>query len=170
MTTILTIWEAVGDSNPTINMVKALKKQFFQLDSPTVDPIACRLPRNVLERSCPAICIEEVHKALNKGSNMSAPGLSGIGYQALKWAIVANPGYMLTIFQWYIDLGYCLWHASIVVIIPKPNKPNYSVAKAYRPILLLECLGKVLEWVIACCMAWHMDHKRLLPVWKFGSC
>jgi hypothetical protein len=35
------------------------------------------------------------------------------------------------------------------VVIPKPNKPNYSNAKAYRPIALLNCLGKVLEKLMA---------------------
>jgi hypothetical protein len=32
-----------------------------------------------------------------------------------------------------------------MVVIPKPNKPNYSNPKAYRPIALLNCLRKVLE-------------------------
>jgi hypothetical protein len=32
-----------------------------------------------------------------------------------------------------------------MVVIPKPNKPDYSNPKAYHPIALLNCLGKVLE-------------------------
>jgi hypothetical protein len=31
------------------------------------------------------------------------------------------------------------------MIIPKPNKPDYSSVKAYHPIALLNCLGKVIE-------------------------
>jgi ribonuclease HI len=36
-----------------------------------------------------------------------------------------------------------------MVVIPKPNKPDYSNTKAYRPIALLNCLGKVLEKLMA---------------------
>ncbi|KAF8662009.1 hypothetical protein AX14_007127, partial [Amanita brunnescens Koide BX004] len=38
---------------------------------------------------------------------------------------------------------------SISVIIPKPNKPDYSIPKAYRPIALLNTLGKLLTKVLA---------------------
>jgi hypothetical protein len=34
-------------------------------------------------------------------------------------------------------------------MIPKPNKPDYSSEEAYRPIALLNCLGKVLEKLMA---------------------
>ena len=34
-------------------------------------------------------------------------------------------------------------------MILKPNKPDYSGSKAYRPIVLLNFLGKLLEKVIA---------------------
>jgi len=35
------------------------------------------------------------------------------------------------------------------LVIPKPNKPDYGVAKAYRVSTLLHCLGKVVEKVAA---------------------
>jgi hypothetical protein len=36
-----------------------------------------------------------------------------------------------------------------VVVINKPDKPNYSIPKAYCPISLLECMGKLLKKIIA---------------------
>jgi hypothetical protein len=39
------------------------------------------------------------------------------------------------------------------VVIPKPNKPDYSNPKAYRPIALLNCLGRVLEKLMATCLS-----------------
>jgi hypothetical protein len=36
-----------------------------------------------------------------------------------------------------------------MVVIPKPNKPDYSTIKAYYPIALLNCLGKILEKLMA---------------------
>lgn len=38
---------------------------------------------------------------------------------------------------------------SITVALRKPGKPDYSKTKAYRPIQLLEVLGKVLERIEA---------------------
>jgi hypothetical protein len=39
-----------------------------------------------------------------------------------------------------------------MVIIPKPNKPDYSSIKAYCPIALLNCIGKVMEKLMATCL------------------
>ncbi|ETW83191.1 hypothetical protein HETIRDRAFT_55155, partial [Heterobasidion irregulare TC 32-1] len=49
-----------------------------------------------------------------------------------------------------LKLGHWLtqFKNSIIVIIPKPKKDNYSKLKAYRPIVLLSCLGKLMEKVI----------------------
>ena len=35
------------------------------------------------------------------------------------------------------------------VIIPKPNKPSYATPKAFRPIVLLNTLGKLFEKMIS---------------------
>jgi hypothetical protein len=35
------------------------------------------------------------------------------------------------------------------VIVPKPEKPDYSIPKAYRPVALLKCHGKILEKLFA---------------------
>jgi retron-type reverse transcriptase len=113
--------------------------------------------------------LEEVTDALHKGSNTSAPGRSGIGYKLLKWAFKANPTYVSTILQRSLDLRHHPWHANKVVIIPKPNKPDYGIAKAYQPISLMECMGKVLERIISRRVAWHMDHHLLMPTRQFGS-
>jgi retron-type reverse transcriptase len=38
---------------------------------------------------------------------------------------------------------------SLSVIIPKPGKPSYSTPKAFRPIVLLNTLGKLIEKMLA---------------------
>ena len=38
---------------------------------------------------------------------------------------------------------------ALMVVIPKPQKPDYSLHKAYHPNSLLECCGKLLEKVVA---------------------
>ena len=39
------------------------------------------------------------------------------------------------------------WKTSIIIPIPKPEKPKEEVS-SYRPISLLSCLGKTMEWVL----------------------
>jgi len=41
------------------------------------------------------------------------------------------------------------WKESIGIILLKPGKPDYLKPKAYRIIVLLNCLGKTLEKIIA---------------------
>jgi len=36
-----------------------------------------------------------------------------------------------------------------MIIIPKPNKSSYDHAKMFRPIVLLNTLGKLIEKIIA---------------------
>ena len=38
---------------------------------------------------------------------------------------------------------------SVSVIIPKPGKPAYNIPKAFRPIVLLNTLGKLIEKMVA---------------------
>jgi hypothetical protein len=42
-----------------------------------------------------------------------------------------------------------VWKEGKGVVIPKPNKPDYGVGKAYRVITSFNCLGKVVEKVAA---------------------
>jgi len=50
-----------------------------------------------------------------------------------------------------INLGHWpkYFKISTTVVIPKPNKPSYDKPKAFRPIVLLNTLGKLVEKVIA---------------------
>ena len=50
-----------------------------------------------------------------------------------------------------INLGHWpkYFKVSTTVVIPKPNKTSYNTPKAFRPIVLLNTLGKLIEKVIA---------------------
>ena len=54
------------------------------------------------------------------------------------------------------------------MIIPKPSKPDYRLPKAYRPISLLECCGKLLEKVIAKHILSDAHSFDILPPHQFG--
>jgi len=42
------------------------------------------------------------------------------------------------------------------VIIPKPGKPTYSTPKSFRPIVLLNTVGKFIEKMISNCLQFDM--------------
>lgn len=56
-----------------------------------------------------------------------------------------------------------------MVIIPKPGKPDYSIPKAYRPVSLLNCLGKTVEKIMATRMAFLAEKNKLLHKWQIGG-
>src|SRR5258708_7834658 len=52
---------------------------------------------------------------------------------------------------------------------PQPYRTNPSLPKNYRPISLLECLGKLLEKVIASRILYEINRFDLVPTTQFGS-
>ena len=57
----------------------------------------------------------------------------------------------------------------MVVVINKPQKPDYSVPKAYQPIVLMECIGKLLEKIVAKRINADIERFNLLLMSQFGS-
>ena len=56
-----------------------------------------------------------------------------------------------------------------IVPLKKPNKPDYRLARAWRPISLLVTLGKILESVIAERISYVAKTYNLLPGNYFGA-
>lgn len=56
-----------------------------------------------------------------------------------------------------------------IISLKKPNKQNYTIDKAWRPIPFLATLGKVLESVIAERISHAVETYRLLPTSHFGA-
>ena len=55
------------------------------------------------------------------------------------------------------------------MILKKPNKPDYLEPKAYRPIALLDTLGKALETVISKRLTELAESYSLLPQQQMGA-
>jgi hypothetical protein len=112
---------------------------------------------------------EEITEVLCTTSNTLAPGPSGIGYTILKWAHAACPEMLTIIFNLCLTTGTHPWNAATIVVLNKPQKPDYSQPKAYRPISLLECTGKALEKVVANRINADILKYDILPPTQFGS-
>ncbi|KAH7642773.1 hypothetical protein HUG17_9464 [Dermatophagoides farinae] len=61
-----------------------------------------------------------------------------------------------------------MWKTSIIRIIPKPGKDDYSKTNAYRPIGLISILGKTLERIIANRISGHLINNGHLSKNQFG--
>ena len=104
-------------------------------------------------RDWPPISISEINDMLWLTSNCSAPGPDNVAWHHLK-AIFEMENVSASIcllFNNVCDTGtWPRWFKeSTSVIIPKPKKTDYTMLKAYRPIALLNTLGKLLTKVIA---------------------
>ena len=85
-------------------------------------------------------------------SNVFAPGPDYITWWYLK-VILSNNTYaigILSLANACLLLHYWPRHfkETVSVIIPKPGKPAYDTPKAFRPIVLLNTLGKLIEKMI----------------------
>ena len=56
-----------------------------------------------------------------------------------------------------------------MVVVPKPNRTDPTLPKNYRPISLLECLGKLLEKVLSTRILYDINHFKLVPSTQFGG-
>ncbi|KAF8698402.1 hypothetical protein AX14_001136 [Amanita brunnescens Koide BX004] len=104
-------------------------------------------------RDWPPISPKEITDMLKLTSNASAPGPDSLTWYHLK--LIASSEDVLTALCALFN-GICrqgVWPAwlseSTSVIIPKPKKVDYTIPKAYRPIALLNTVGKLLTKVIA---------------------
>jgi hypothetical protein len=61
------------------------------------------------------------------------------------------------------------WRGAKIVVLRKPGKPDYSIPGAYRPISLLNTLGKLLEAAMARRLSYLAEKHGLLPDSQFGG-
>jgi hypothetical protein len=55
------------------------------------------------------------------------------------------------------------------VVIPKPNKPDYSTIKVYPPIALLNCVGNILEKLMAMRLGQLAESHDILHIDQIGG-
>ena len=75
------------------------------------------------------------------------------------------------LFQTSLDSGVIprQWKVAKIIPLKKPDKGDYTLAKAWRPISLLSTLGKLLEAVVAERISFAVETYGLLPTNHFGA-
>jgi exonuclease III len=114
---------------------------------------------------------KEIHEALQRVANDKAPGPDKIPNRILKnietWLIP----HLLIVFNASFRIGYHpkAWKASITLALRKHNKSDYTTVDAYRPIALLNTMGKLFEIVITRRISELTETNNLIPETQMGA-
>ena len=93
-----------------------------------------------------------------------AAGPDNINFLCLQNVYNAKPAAFHTLYKCLTNVGYqpqC-WREATCAIIPKPNKTDYKTPKSYRPIALLNCLGKVIKKIFIVRLFYYTKTRNLL--------
>ena len=116
---------------------------------------------------------EEFRLALFSYNNSSAPSSDKLSWSHLKIIFKDDDclNIIINITNTCIELGYWPSHfkRSTIVDIPKPNKKLYDSSKAFKPIVLLNTVGKLIEKVIRDCLQFNMVSNNFIYPSQFSS-
>jgi hypothetical protein len=152
-------------------MASLLSERFFAKEGAPIPTTFYDDPPPRPPRPFHAFSEEELTPLLKATSNKSAPGSSGIDWSLLKKGWDAAKDHLIDVFNVCLILGHhpTRWKEAKVVAIPKPDKPDYSLPKAHRPISLLETMSKLLEKAVAKRMQHDIVAHELIYTNQFGG-
>ena len=116
---------------------------------------------------------EEFTSAIIKYNNSLAPSPDKLLWKHFKYVIKNKTCFqnIIAIANACIKLGY--WpnytKKSIIIIIPKPDKTLYDSPKFFRPIVLLNTLGKLIEKVIGDRLQFHVISNNFIYQSQLGK-
>lgn len=118
---------------------------------------------NLAPRGTQIVSNEEARRAIAGQGQMKAPGEDGLVCRVITKCWESCGDWVACVYTGLLQDGHHpkQWRRAIVAVIPKPNKPDYQNAKAYRPISLLAAMGKGLERVVADLLAAHGEKAGL---------
>ena len=167
---IPTLVEGDFFAESTADKLRILGDSFFPTPPPPdmSDTLNFQYPDRIHN---PGIHVTEVAAALDKTPPRKAPGLDQIPNHILHRAKTWILHHLTLLLEASLRLGYYPEHCrqSNTIVLRKPGKDNYTIAKAYRPIALLNTVGKVMESVVAKRLSYMAETEGLLPDTHMGG-
>lgn len=122
----------------------------------------------------PAITDKEIELAILRPALDKALGTDGIPNRILRKTISLILSHLQRLLNSCLNLAYYPHHfkKSITIILRKPSGEDprdYTSPKAYRPIALLNTLGKALESILGTCISYLVETYGLLPNMHIGG-
>jgi endonuclease/exonuclease/phosphatase family metal-dependent hydrolase len=119
----------------------------------------------------PGLTLEEIEEKVMAAKPWKAPGEDGLPAMVWRrlWPVVKYR--VLALFDASLRDGIVphQWRSAKIIPLKKPDKGDYTVAKAWRPISLLSTLGKIMEAVVAERISYAVETYGLLPANHFGA-
>ena len=148
--------ELIVDGSSITNeteILSHLSKSFFPSAKPLGPDQITRIAeyqkyKKEVETSAPPLITEtELHNAVFSLNPQSSSGADGIGLDLIQSAFKTLSTTLLKLYNKCISLSYYPkeWKLAKVTILKKPNKDSYKNVKSYRPISVLNILGKIFE-------------------------
>ncbi|KAI0990830.1 hypothetical protein K3495_g17357, partial [Podosphaera aphanis] len=124
-----------------------------------------------LEGISSVISHAEIEEILGKLPSDKAPGPDGIPNRLLKECKTILGKDLAELFNACLSLGYHPkdFKESTTIVLRKPQKPRYDTPKSYRPIALLNTMGKLLEKLVASRISKAAEDFNLLPEEQMGA-
>ena len=158
-----------GLVSDTQGISTALLQEFF----PPVRPVEASQGNQTANTPLPSppLTEEEIERALRRVKPWKAAGDDGLpaGLWQQLWPVLKDV--IILLFRKSIQNGELpnSWKRAKIIPLRKPDKPDYTLAKAYRPISLLSTLSKVLESIVAERISFLAEKHDLLPQNHFGA-
>lgn len=113
----------------------------------------------------------QVRRAIKALRAFKAPGPDAIPNEVYKHCEHELTPILGSLFRATFTLGYYpeRWKISNTVVLQKPGKTDYTVAKAWRPIALLDCMSKILSRCVADVLVYEAEQKAQLAHLQFGG-
>jgi len=160
-----------GTARTPEQKAEALRTVFFPTPPPAdlTDIQGFQYPEPIATQ---LITSEEVNQAIRSTPGDKAPGEDQIPNHVLHKALPWIKEYLTVLFNACLKLGHNPEHfqQSVTVVLRKegPGR-DYTIPKSYRPIALLNTLGKALESIIARRLSYLMEEHHLLPRTHYGG-
>ena len=166
---LLTGQEQMNTAETNEEKAKALAKTFF-----IPKPASTHSPPPIPDREYSPLTPYSHQRIVNKARSLKrnkAPGPDGLPNEVWTAGIDILGKHITVLFNAIMTTGYYpkAWRQSTTVVLRKPGKPAYDVPKAYRPIALLNTLGKLLSGLIADDLSYICEANNLLSPKAFGG-
>lgn len=124
---------------------------------------------SVVDEEIPPFTMDEILQVYTEIKNKKAPGPDGLIPEVIKVFIKAAPDFCLRLYNELIKQGRFpnQWKTAKLVLIEKESKPT-DIEKSYRPICLLDGLGKVYERLIKMRIENELENNGGLSPLQYG--
>jgi ribonuclease HI len=116
------------------------------------------------------ITLKEVHEATQDTLAGKAPGKDGLPAEVYKATLDSLAPLLRHLFNTSLRLGYMPseWLRAVVLMLPKPARPDYEDPAAFRPISLLPVIAKILDRIMSTRVSGLLEYYHLLPDGIYG--